>query len=131
MLDTSAIVAIALSETGHERLHERLAPEADRVLSAASYVEAAAVLAGRVPDDPEAGLARLDVLIRRLKLVIAPVDEAQARRAAAARLRIGKGFGGPLNYGDTFAYALAKTLDAPLLFVGEDFRRTDVTPALA
>lgn len=63
---------------------------------------------------------------------MAPLDEAQARLALEARIRFGKGFGAKanLNLGDSFAYALAKSLDAPLLYVGDDFRQTDVKSAL-
>ena len=63
---------------------------------------------------------------------VAVLDEAQARMALEARIRFGKGFGAraKLNFGDSFAYALAKSLNAPLLFIGEDFHHTDITPAL-
>ena len=57
---------------------------------------------------------------------------ALARTAMQARIRFGKGFGAAagLNFGDCFAYALAKAMDAPLLFIGADFSATDITPAL-
>jgi ribonuclease VapC len=60
------------------------------------------------------------------------VDPVQARLAVAARLQFGKRFGHRkgLNHGDTFAYALAKTRGAPLLYVGDDFAWTDIEPAL-
>ena len=66
-------------------------------------------------------------------MVIVPVTEAQARIAREAYRDFGRGAGHParLNFGDGFAYALAKALDEPLLFKGADFNHTDVTPALA
>ncbi len=83
-------------------------------------------------DDPAFALAALDRFIQKTGVQIAPLDEAQARVALDARIRFGKGFGHParLNYGDSFAYALAKISGEPLLFVGEDFSKTDIEPAL-
>lgn len=99
-------------------------------MSAGAYVETAAVLASRVPAHADRALLELDALLERLRVEIAPLDAAQARAAAAARIRFGKGFGGPLNFGDTFPYALAKAHDAALLYIGDDFSRTDVVSAL-
>jgi len=67
-------------------------------------------------------------LIRAVQLVVLPFDEPQARLAAQAFLRYGKGQNHPaqLNMGDCAAYALATTLNEPLLFVGDDFTHTDV-----
>jgi ribonuclease VapC len=66
-------------------------------------------------------------------IVLAPVDEAQARLALRARIRFGRGMGhgGMLNFGGAFSYALARTREAPLLFVGDDFGTTDVNVALS
>jgi ribonuclease VapC len=63
---------------------------------------------------------------------VAQVDAAQARIALTTRITYGRGMGhgGLLNFGDAFSYALAKSLDAPLLFVGDDFATTDVTVAI-
>jgi len=62
-----------------------------------------------------------------------PVTEAQARIAREAYRDFGRGSGHParLNFGDCFAYALAKAMNEPLLFKGDDFTRTDITSALA
>lgn len=99
----------------------------DRLLiSAASLAEALIVAAGR---NVEATMANL---IFDLGLEIVPVDETRARLAADAYRRWGKGMHpARLNFGDCFAYALAREYDCPLLFVGDDFSRTDVTAALA
>ncbi len=71
-------------------------------------------------------------LVEGLGLIIDPVSPATARHVAAAHARWGKGIHpAGLNFGDCFAYAAAQAHRAPLLFVGDDFARTDVTPALS
>jgi ribonuclease VapC len=89
-------------------------------------------MASRRSSNRFSAIADLDRLLDELGIVLAPVDAGQARLALQARIRFGRGMGhgGALNYGDSFAYALAKTRDAPLLFVGDDFRGTDVAIAL-
>lgn len=74
------------------------------------------------------GIRGLQILLRALSLTIMPFDETQARLAVDAYARYGKGLGSAarLNLCDCAAYALARSLDAPLLFKGEDFSRTDV-----
>jgi ribonuclease VapC len=73
-----------------------------------------------------------DKTIVELRIDIVPVDLAQGRLAREAFRRFGKGTGHPakLNFGDCFAYALAKATGRPLLFKGRDFARTDIEPAL-
>ncbi len=75
---------------------------------------------------------RLDELIVRTEITIEPVTREQAEIARAACRDFGKGGGPPagLNFGDCFAYALAKSMREPLLFKGEDFSETDVAVAL-
>ena len=101
--------------------------EQDELLMAApTLTEALVVAAGR---RLHGEMARL---IDDLALAIAPLNEAAASAAVRAYLAWGKGFHpARLNFGDCFAYALAKEHDCPLLFVGEEFARTDVKPALA
>jgi ribonuclease VapC len=132
VVDSSAIAAILFDEPGAAELTARLSSDTERVLSAASYLEVGTVLAGRRRTTPAKAQRDLDDFLEEAHIVIAPVDENQARLALRARIEYGRGFGvrGGLNYGDCFAYALAKSLDAPLLFVGDDFARCDVTPAL-
>lgn len=73
---------------------------------------------------------RLDELPERIKPEIAPVTEEVAPKIGAIYRQWGKGFHpAGLNFGDCFAYALAKERDAPLLFVGSNFSRTDIRPA--
>lgn len=76
----------------------------------------------------------IDDLLAQLQMQVAVVDRAQAALAADGQRRFGKGRHQPpavLNFGDLFAYALARHLDAPLLFKGDDFSKTDVKPAVA
>ena len=130
VVDTSAVVALLKSEPGWEALASRLHAAASRLLSVAGWVELSLVVAGRHGD--AATLAFLDRFLQTAAIERRPVDEPQARLAREAFLRFGKGrHPAGLNFGDCFAYALARTLDAPLLFVGDDFARTDVRPALA
>lgn len=76
--------------------------------------------------------SEIETLLSRLDCEIVPITETRARLAANAYLRWGKGVHpARLNFGDCFAYALAREHDCPLLFVGDDFSRTDVTAALA
>ncbi|NCU21898.1 PIN domain-containing protein [Candidatus Falkowbacteria bacterium] len=78
-------------------------------------------------------IADLDAFLADFGISIASVDDTLARAAMRARVDYGKSFGtrGGLNFGDCFAYALAKRHSAPLLYVGEDFALTDVRSALS
>jgi ribonuclease VapC len=101
-----------------------------RVISAANFVGTAAVIdASR---DPIAS-RRFDDFIKEAQITIEPVTEAQARIAREAYRDFGRGSGHPakLNFGDCFAYALAKAMNETLLFKGADFTHTDVGPANA
>ena len=128
VVDTSVIVAIALDEHIATVLLTCLMSTTARELSMASYVEAATVLTPRGVTH-----ARIDDLLGQLDIALIPVDETQGREAIRARIAYGMGSGHPaqLNFGDTFTYALAKTRGAPLLFVGDDFSRTDLIDARA
>lgn len=129
IVDTSAIVAIALGEPGAEALKEALALSTDSRLSAPSYVELCAVMRRR--SRPE--VTRLvDRLLRAYEIRIEPFDAEQAGIAAQAYRDYGRGSGhaAGLNLGDTFSYALAHAASEPLLFVGDDFAHTDIQPAV-
>ena len=129
IVDLSVLVAI-LKKEANGRLYASLIDQTSRPrLSAATFLETAIVIDGR----RDAVVSRgLDDFIRIAGLVIEPVTERQARIAREAYRDFGKGSGHPagLNFGDCFAYALAKDLDEPLLFEGRDFAETDVTPAV-
>lgn len=132
VVDSSAVIAILFGEPSAERLASRLAADPDRVISAASYLEAGTVLAGRRLADRAQAVVDLDAFLTEAGIEIAHVDGERARLALTARITYGRGMGhgGVLNFGDAFSYALAKSLGAPLLFVGDDFTTTDVAAAL-
>jgi ribonuclease VapC len=133
VVDASAVIAILFGESSAKRLIARLAADSERVISVASYLEAGTVLAGRRLDDKPHAIDDLDAFLDEADIELAGVDAKQARIALAARIAHGRGMGhgGRLNFGDCFSYALAKTHNAPLLFVGDDFPGTDVVAALA
>jgi ribonuclease VapC len=132
VVDSSAIVAMMLNEPLSAALVARLAAETERVMSVASYVEVGTVLAGRRRHDRLQAMDDLNAFLSETGIDLAPVDVSQGRLALSARIAHGRGMGhgGTLNFGDAFSYALAKSRDAPLLFVGDDFAATDVKPAL-
>ena len=132
IVDSSAVVAILFGEPSAEALLARLALYPERLMSVANYVETGTVLAGRRHGDRTAAIRDLDEFLDAAGIALAPIDAGQARLALAARIRFGRGMGhgGALNFGDTFAYALAKARAAPLLYIGNDFTGTDVVAAL-
>lgn len=127
VIDTSALIAILLNEAAASRLLTVLELSASSGLSTASLVEAGIVMHGRLGTEGE---RRLDRLLFRLGVEIVPVSREHAEIAREAFRRFGKGrHPAGLNFGDCFAYALARALGEPLLFVGDDFSRTDVATA--
>lgn len=131
VVDTSALTAILLGEPEARALSECLAEAETRLMSAANYIELGTVLEGRGVVEPAEVSRDVDRILAVAGIEIVPVTADLARAALNARIRYGKGFKAPagLNFGDCFAYALAKACDAPLLFVGDDFTKTDVLPA--
>lgn len=129
VIDTSAMVAILLSEPTAYRLVEAVAAATRRLIGAPSLVETSAVMLGR--KGPQGDIA-LSALLRSLDIEVAGMTEGAAGLARAAYARFGKGVGDPavLNFGDCLACGIAMDLDEPLLFVGDDFARTDVRSAL-
>jgi len=127
IVDASALIAILRSESDALIYATAIEAAAERLVSAANYVEAAVVIDGS--RDPIAS-RRFDELIKEARLVIEPVTAAQAKIARDAYRDFGKGSGHPaqLNFGDCFAYALAKATGKPLLFKGSDFHHTDIMP---
>ena len=123
------MLAILLGETEGPRFKVLLAETAeDHVISPFNYLEAAV----RVDQLPEKGKAQeLDPLLAALEVRIASATAQQAALAREAYKRFGKGnHPAKLNLGDCFAYALAKARNEPLLFKGDDFRKTDIEAAL-
>lgn len=127
VLDTSAILAILFDEPGAETLEAAIEADRVRLLSAGSALEAAIVVEARLG---EAGGRELDLLLHRARVDVVPFDADHVEIARDAWRRFGKGrHAAGLNFGDCFAYALARTSGEPLLFVGEDFARADVESA--
>ncbi len=125
ILDSSAVIAVLRNETDATPYKRLIADVGQLKISTATVLECELVL----------GVTRhidLDELISRSQIEIVAFDTAQLRAAIHAHRQYGKGSGSKarLNFGDCFSYALAKTLDEPLLFKGDDFTHTDVTPAL-
>lgn len=128
VIDSSAIIALLLDESGSEDLLERIEQAEGKLLSTATYLEICIVYGSLFKDR---SLSRVDRLLESLRIQQVEFDGAQAVAARDAWLRYGKGRGkkAQLNYGDCFAYALAKTTGEPLLFKGRDFASTDVSRA--
>ena len=124
VLDTSAVLVILLNEPEVEAISLAIEEDPVRLLSAASFLEAAMVVESRYGD---VGGLELDRLIERVGLDIVPVDVPQARVARQAFRRFGKGrHPAALNFGDCFSYALSQVSGEPLLFKGNDFSKTDL-----
>jgi ribonuclease VapC len=129
IVDTSALIAILRDEPEAAACAEAIEAAPHRRMSAANFVEAAIVIDGS--RDPVAS-RRFDDLVKEAKLVIEAVTEMQARIAREAYRDFGRASGHParLNFGDCFAYALARATGEPLLFKGNDFLHTDIASAL-
>jgi ribonuclease VapC len=129
IIDTSALVAILRDEPQAAICARAIESAAERRVSAVSFVEAAVVIDGS--RDPIAS-RRFDELLNEANVRIEPVTEIQARLARDAYRDFGKGSGhrAKLNFGDCFAYALAKVTNEPLLFIGADFGHTDIVSAI-
>jgi ribonuclease VapC len=128
VLDCSVVVALFKRETDAQALFDRLSRFDKRKISAANFFEAAIVC--EEWGEP-AGPEEFDRLVAMLRLEIVPTTHRQAELAREVHRRFGTRRGDPavLNFGDCFAYALAKDLGAPLLFKGGDFVHTDVERA--
>ncbi len=124
VVDTSALMAIIKEEPEAQDCIAALTKDTDRSISAGTAAEAMIVADNR-------GVGRqMRELIERLAIEVVPVTSAGARLVAAAYGRWGRGKGSAgLNFGDCFAYALAKERGCDLLFIGGDFAKTDVSSA--
>ena len=127
IIDTSALLAILLGEPDAGRYEDAIAAAWPRRMSAIALLEAAMVVESR--GGAKAG-HELDVLLEKAAVELVPVTSEHANAARRAWRRFGKGnHRAALNFGDCFAYALAKTTGEPLLFKGKDFTHTDIEPA--
>ncbi len=129
IVDASAVLAILLAEDDAARHVDAIGSAAECRMSAANWLEAAVRIDMR--GDPIASDA-FDEFMREARISVEAVDLEQAWVARRAYRAYGRGTGHPaqLNFGDCFAYALAKTTGEPLLFKGEDFAHTDLVSAL-
>lgn len=128
VIDTSALMAILKAEPEAARLLARLSQPAPKHLSTATLLETRIVLERQLG---QPGHDALDLLLAKAAITTIPLDTAHVHWALAGWRRYGKGrHPAALNLGDCISYGLAKALDAPLLFTGDDFAATDVIDAL-
>ena len=127
IVDSSAIVAIALGEPEQVRLLRSLF-RADAVrVSAPTWLETSMVLAPRLGDRTAAVLGGIEL---QFSIEVIPFDAAHAREALVAWRQFGRGqHPARLNFGDCISYAAARIAKEPLLFVGDDFSKTDIDAA--
>jgi ribonuclease VapC len=125
VVDTSALFAIILEEAEAKRCESVMMSEPDIMISAGTMAEALVVADGR-----KVG-SQMRTLFSRFELNIIPLTKDRAEWVGDVYRQWGKGnHAAGLNFGDCFAYALAKEFACPLLFIGNDFARTDVMKIL-
>lgn len=129
IIDASALLAVLLDEPERPTFEAVMSRDPFPRISAASYLEAGIVVDSR--RDPMRS-RYLDTFLASAEVAIEPVTAEQAAIARKAYQDFGRGSGHParLNFGDCFAYALAKATDEELLFKGEDFSHTDIRSAV-
>lgn len=128
VIDTSALLAVALAEADARKFAEVLNRATKVLMPAAVFLESSIVLLAR---KGEGGLLELNKFIHDFSINVASFDHSQARLAQDAFVRYGKGrHRAGLNFGDCMVYATARGEALPLLFKGDDFRLTDIQPAL-
>lgn len=127
IVDTSALIAVLNSEPESRRIETAMLAAARLAISAATLVEASLVADAKGQPD---GMADLDLLLNELRVEIIPVTREHAELARMAYHQFGKGrHPAGLNFGDCFSYALARAFAEPLLFVGNNFGKTDIGAA--
>ena len=128
IIDPSALVAILRAESGHDRFVRAIADAGRRLIAAPTLLETSMVLAGGWQDEI---VDRLDAFLRTASIDTIAFTAEHAAVARQAFLRYGKGrHPAALNFGDCIAYAAARLEAMPLLFKGDDFRQTDIQPAI-
>jgi len=127
IVDSSALLALIFHEADAERVTAALAEAESCAMGAPTWAETAIVLAAKLGEGSRPILSRLS---EDLDLVIVPFTAAHGREAREAFFRFGRGHHpAALNYGDCLTYAVARLARQPLLFVGDDFKKTDLVPA--
>lgn len=125
IVDTSVLIAVILEEPGHEKLLDILSRDEFIGVSAATLSEAAIVLTVKLG---VTGRSFLDALIHQAGITVMPYEQDHWTIAANAFVRYGKGrHPAKLNFGDCLTYAAAADSGQPLLYVGDDFGKTDLT----
>jgi ribonuclease VapC len=128
VLDSSAVVALLLKEPGYERLLDCMTEATVLGIGTPTLAETGIVLASRLGNRAFGMLGRF---LAHFEVVEIPFEASHWQTAVEAWLRFGKGrHAASLNFGDCLAYAVARAAGQPLLFTGNDFRKTDVEPAL-
>jgi ribonuclease VapC len=132
MLDTSALVALLAGDADAPRVALAIERAAERRVPAIVRLEAAMVLASALDRPPEAMAEAITAVLDEAGFESVPITDAIAHMAVAAFARYGKGRGHParLNLADCLVYAAAQAAAAPLLFIGDDFTRTDIASVL-
>lgn len=127
ILDSSAVVALLEEELGYERLEAAIERSETLAIGAPTLFETRMVMVGRNGDKGRLLVARFR---EEWDVEVVPFDARHERAAARAFARYGKGrHPARLNYGDCMTYATARLAELPLLFVGDDFAKTDVAVA--
>ncbi|GJE59501.1 type II toxin-antitoxin system VapC family toxin [Methylobacterium trifolii] len=128
----SALVAILAGEPAHADLTGRVEEAVEPVTSALAVFEAVLAIRRKKNIPVERAENEVQSFLAEAGVTIVPIADDDGRAALLAFAQYGKGQGHPaqLNMGDCFAYACARTRNLPLLFVGNDFSRTDIRPAL-
>jgi ribonuclease VapC len=127
IVDTSALLAIVFKEPGYESLIDKLLAPGRKGVGTPTLAEAGLVLTGRLEGDAD---AQVSGILQQFEIVPVPFGERHWRTAVEAFHRFGKGrHPAALNFGDCLSFATAKLADRPLLFVGEDFSKTDLRAA--
>lgn len=128
VIDTSALVAMLAGEPDAPAFESAVAADRIRLMSTATMLEAVIVIENRYG---EPGGRELDLWTHQAAVQFVAVSSEHLEMARHAFRKYGKGrHPAALNYGDCFAYALAAVSGEPLLFKGDDFPRTDISPAL-
>lgn len=126
-LDSSVLIAILFGEYGYLDLIDRILAADHARVGTPTLVETCVVFAGRRRTK---AVGEVEALVQELGVTVVPFGEREWHAAVDASMRFGRGrHAAALNFGDCFAYAVAAVAHDSLLFVGDDFGRTDITPA--
>ncbi|HVB92981.1 MAG TPA: type II toxin-antitoxin system VapC family toxin [Acidimicrobiales bacterium] len=127
VIDTSALIAVLFDEPERDEFIGKIVAAPRRLISSATLLESSIIVGSKRGEIAE---RELDLFLHRAKVRTVAVDEHQSELARVAWRRYGKGrHPAGLNFGDLFAYALARSSADVLLFKGDDFTKTDVAPA--